>query len=202
MNKSILSIICSLFLLNMSSVCAGDGLTKTELRAAAFFPMGDRFRDVYGTVGVSLQAEVARRLQCYPCIELWGNVEWICMDGHPLGQCGSTDVDILNISLGVNSIGAICNDNIFVYAGIGPNVGVVFLENKMRCCTTGCSQPSITEHTTKVGVGGIIKIGGQYSFNQTFYLSLFADYLYMPVHFDSWQDVGGFKLGGGLGARF
>lgn len=207
----ILFCIASLLLISLTAsviateladpVDTGGNLNKSEPRAAAFFPMGKKFRDIYGDVGTSLQLEQTRTWKNHRYLELWGNVEWIFMGGHGKRSCGSTEIDILNISLGLKSIGKVYRDFIFLYAGIGPNLGIVFIENKMECCIN-CEDSTSKHHSTKVAIGGIAKTGAQFLFTPHFYLDLFTDYLYMPVHFKSTQDVGGFKVGGGLGARF
>jgi len=176
----------------------GGHLNKSEFRAAAFFPMGSKFRKIYGDVGLSLQAEQARTWKNHRNLEIWGNVEWIFMDGSPRRSCGSTDIDILNISLGFKAIGKVFRDILFLYAGIGPDVGIVFLENKMRC-----HKDRLREHECKIGIGGILKSGGQIYFTSNFYFDVFADYLYLPIHANGGHvDIGGFKVGGGLGIKY
>jgi hypothetical protein len=176
-------------------------LNKTELRSAAFFPAAGRFKKIYGDVGLSVQAEAARTSKRRPNVEIWENVEWIFMDGNPIRSCGSTHIDILNVSLGLKAIGKVFRDSLFLYAGIGPDVGFVFIENEMRCCKD-CHKSKIKEHKFRAGIGGILKTGAQVYFTRHFYLDLFADYLYLPIQFGRDVNVGGAKVGGGLGARF
>jgi hypothetical protein len=173
-------------------------LNKIELRSAGFYPASDRFKKIYGNVGLSLQAEAARTLRDYQYLEIWENLEWIFMHGkgHP-HSCGKTSIDILNISFGLKTIGAWISNRFYFYAGIGPDIGIVFVENE-----THCLGKKIKDHDSYVGIGVIGKTGMQVFMSPTLYLSAFADYLYLPVHMDNTIDVGGLKVGGGLGARF
>jgi hypothetical protein len=182
-----------------------NSLHKVELRAAAFVPMSSRFSEIYGNVGPSIQLEATKKWQNYRNLELWGNVDWIFMDGNPQRSCGKTNVNIINLSVGLKAIGNVYHDFIFLYAGIGPDLGIVWLDNTMYCCTTNyCPVPNneIKEHPCRFGVGGSIKTGSQIYFTDNFYLDVFADYLYLPVSFHHTVDAGGFKFGAGFGGRF
>ena len=114
---------------------------------------------------------------------------------------GSTKIDILNLSAGLKFIGYFYKGDFLLNAGIGPDVGFVFIENKLRCCTD-FNKPRYREHKFKATIGGIVKTSAQYFITQNFYFDLFADYLYLPVHFGHTENCGGFKLGAALGGRF
>jgi len=201
MIKKFTGFICLILIFKVFSIeDRGENLNKSSLRAAAFIPSNSKFQQIYGNVGTSLQAEEARTWRDHRNLEVWGNAEWIFMDGKPRQRCGTTDINILNISFGFKAIGNVYRDSIFLYAGIGPDIGIVFIENKMNCCS-GCGI-KYKENVCKAGIGGIIKTGCQVLFTSYLYLDLFVDYLYLPVHFNSVIDVGGCKAGGGLGARF
>ncbi len=174
-------------------------LNSAETRAAAFYPSGKTFREIYGDVGLSVQVEVARTLKNHNNVGIWGNVEWIFMDGKSRGRCGSSSVDMFDFSFGVKGIGYFFEDDLLLYAGIGPEVGLVYIENKIRCCSS-CHKTK--QHRSKVAVGGILKTGANVRVGSIFYLSLFGDYSYLPVHFSHTHNMGGGRVGGGLGARF
>ena len=184
----------------------GGTLDQMGLRAAVFMPMGSRFKEIYGKIGPSLQLEVAKKQKNHRNWETWGNIEWIFMDGKPRQACGTTDINIVNLAIGLKAVAKIFHDSVFIYAGIGPDLGIVLLENTMNCCTNFCSSNrSINESKEdlcKVRVGGMIKTGSQINFAHYYYLDLFADYLYLPVSYHHTVDVGGFKFGAGLGGRF
>jgi hypothetical protein len=122
------------------------------------------------------------------------------MRGDLYESCGSSNIDILNISIGMKTIGKVYRDFVFLYAGIGPNVGIVFINNKLNCCAD-CGD-TVSDNNCKAGIGVIAKTGSQIFFTPHFYLDLFVDYLYLHVHFNRTANIGGFKVGGGIGAKF
>ena len=173
-----------------------DHLNTLEPRAAAFFPSWGKFRKIYGDVGLSLQLEAARTLKNHHWLEIWENLEWIFMDGTT-GHC-HTKIDIVDLSVGLKFVKRAFREKLFLYLGAGIDAGGVFIENDLRCGQSKTSH----DHKFKWGFGGVAKSGGQIYFGPHAYLSLFADYLYLPIHFHHDHNVGGFKVGGGLGARF
>jgi hypothetical protein len=172
-------------------------LNKTELRAAAFYPASHRFRSIYGHRGLSLQAEGARGLKKHPNLEIWENFEWIFMHGKVHPDCGRSGIDMINISAGLKGIGPVWANWLYLYLGLGANLGIIYLENKIHCASE-----RFTTHKSYLALGGVLKSGAQVYLTPTIYLSAFADYLYLPVSMHQTVDVGGFKVGGGLGARF
>ena len=65
------------------------------------------------------------------------------MDSKTRASCGSTDIDIFNVTFGVKGIGHFFDDTLFMYAGIGPDLGLVFVENKKKCCRSCGTKKSI-----------------------------------------------------------
>ena len=165
---------------------------QVEFRTAAYLPTSQRFRDVYGDAGVSYQAEVRKSFCC--CFEGWGNFEYFSKHAQVRNCCGNTDIELSNFSGGVNYVVPFC-ECFRGYVGIGPSVARVKLHNR-SCCF--CE-----ERITKVPVGGAFKSGIRYYMAGCGFLEVFADYLYLPVHYpEQHVNVGGFKLGGGVGLRF
>ena len=204
MNK-ILSLICVLCGLSQLRAAEGDvstryGLNKTEGRAAAFVPASDTFREIYGDLLLSLQIEQARVWETHPNLEVWGNLEWIFANGNGTPSCGTTRLDILNVSIGAKAIGAVYRDWIYLYVGLGPDLGITWIQNSVDCCRS-CHE-SQSSSNCKVGIGGIAKSGCQVFLSPHFYLDFFADYLYLPMHFQNTQDIGGVKAGVGLSGRY
>lgn len=204
--KKILSIFCLFFTV---SQCIGaekeppdlatkSGLNKTEVRAAAFVPASQRLRKVYGGVLPSLQIEQARGFKGLPNLEVWGNFEWIFSTGEQ--SCGKSHLNMLNISLGVKGIGSVYRDWIYVYGGVGPNLGITFIRNQAECCTN-CDERQIS-HNSNLGVGGVVKSGCQIFVTPHFFFDIFADYLYLPMKFHNTRDIGGLKAGLGLCGRY
>ncbi len=187
------------------TVNPGDPVFKAELRGGAFIPMSTKFRKIYGAVGPSIQFEMAA---CgIPCryLEIWGNIEWNFMNKKQFPSiCGTTNIDIINLSVGLKGIGNIYHDFVFLYAGIGPSLGIVLLENMSSSTILNYDfgDYKLKENLCNIGVGMFIKTGSQFYFTRNFYLDLFVDYLFLPISYAQSQDVGGFKIGAGLGGKF
>jgi hypothetical protein len=197
MNK-LLVFIC--FLSGFVPLKGEEDLNKTELRGAAFIPSGHTFRDVYGNVLPSIQIEQARTFHNLTNLEVWGNLEWIFSNVKSSFSCGKSTINMLNISTGLKGIGPVYQDIIYLYAGIGPDLGITWIQNWMECCAD-CYDHQ-TSHSCNVGVGGIAKSGCQIFCTPSFYLDFFADYLYLPMHFHDTKNIGGLKVGLGLSARY
>lgn len=163
-----------------------------ELRTAAFFPASDRFRDVYEDVGACYEIEVRKDFCC--CYEIWGNLDYYTKHAHIKDCCGNTQIDLLNIGSGINYVIPFCAC-FQAYMGIGINLALIDLTNK--------SCMSHRERSNRVAIGGLLKSGICYHFTQRWFLDIFMDYLYQPVHYHQRHaQVGGLKIGGGLGIRF
>lgn len=195
------------FLLILLSACSLQAETTIEVRAAAFFPSTHLFRSLYGNVNPSYSIEGATSLnfggcdsECDPCnsggLLAFANFDWFNKNGH--SKCGhdSTRVRIGNFSTGLKYAYAF-NRCVEAYLGIGPSVSKIWIHNSYECSSS---------HRNKERwvVGGVVKLGVNYDFNECMYVDLFVDYLYQPVHFNQHHhvDIGGFKTGIGLGARF
>ena len=176
-------------------------MNKTEVREAAFIPLSQKFRKIYGDVLLSLQLEQTRWFKGLPYLELWGNFEWIFANGEASHSCGKSNIDILNISMGLKGIGSVYRDWVYLYAGIGPNLGITFIQNQMNCCED-CNQSRRYVHNCNLGIGGIAKTGCQVFFTPHYYLDFFVDYLYLPMEFQNTRDIGGFKAGLGISGRY
>lgn len=57
------------------------------------------------------------------------------------------------------------------------------------------------ETLSKWVAGGVLKSGMYVWINQCAFVDLFVDYLYQPVHFETHVDIGGVKVGAGLGVE-
>ena len=160
-----------------------------EIRTSAFVPFSKRFSDVYGDVGASVGIEATGKIcGCYN--------GWIDLDFFPKskrqGHCCKSQIDIYNASFGINYFIPI-SCGIQAYIGIGPSISRIHIKNHSYCCKS--------ERISRVVVGGIIKTGVYFDLCDPFYLNIFADYLYQPIHFHHTVDLGGIKAGIGLGIR-
>lgn len=187
MNKIITFIIVLFSFLPIQSV---ENPNSLKIRSAVFIPQSKLFRKIYHTVGPCIELEYAYRFRNH--VELWGNFDWFWHHGKSVGLCSSTKIKIPNFSFGIKSPFTFKNCH-EIYLGIGPSFAGIFLSNN-SCC--GC------EKISKEAIGVIIKSGYYYNFNKRIFLDLFADYLYQSVHFQRKVNVGGLKMGAGLGIRF
>jgi len=176
------------------------GLNKSEVRAAAFVPTSQTLREVYGDVLPSIQIEQAKIFKGVPNLELWGNLEWIFSHGEGEHSCGSSHIDILNISLGAKGIGPVYQNWIFLYGGIGPDLAFTWIKNQSSCCID-CDERQ-GSFNRNIGIGGIVKSGCQIFFARHFFLDFFLDYLYLPMHYHTTRDIGGLKAGIGISGQY
>lgn len=162
--------------------------TSLEFRSAAFFHSSKLFREVYGNVGVCYELEASTGL-C-ECLEGWINFDWFSKHNE-IGRCASR-ASIANISFGIYFPYRFC-DRLIAYIGVGPSFSEIWLKNSAPCCV---------ERVSKLAFGGILKSGIYYFINRCFFIDLFVDYLYQPVHFETSVNIGGFKTGAGIGIQF
>ncbi len=180
----ILSLICGICQLE-----AFDGAANVEVRAAAFFPASSRCREVYGNVSPDFQIQAAASY-C-GCYEVWTNVDCFYHYRRQNSCCNSSET-VINGSVGLNYVIPFCGC-MDAYAGIGAAFGHIILKNE-TCCRD--------ERVSKYAFGGVLKSGMRYYFDNCVFVDLFFDYIYQPVHFHKTIDVGGPKLGLGLGTSF
>jgi len=79
------------------------------------------------------------------------------------------------------------------YLGFGPSFTRMNLWN--RTCID-------KQRRSRVISGVIVKSGLTYSLSSPVYLNLFVDYLYQPVNFHHTVDLGGVKIGLGIGVKY
>lgn len=190
MGKKLLNLFLALLFLCGTPLFA-MGETTLELRGAAFFHSSDRFKAIYGRVGPSVQVEAATPV--YRCFDGFANIDWSAQSGRSKGFHNKTHVSIVNLSFGLKYPYQIC-ENLTAYVGIGPSISRIVLDNHYNNHDRRC--------VYKIAVGGIIKTGIYYSINCDWFLDVFVDYLYQPVHYHTHIDMGGFKTGAGIGYKF
>lgn len=191
MKKSIklklLSLLSSCVLLNTSTLCASDDFWL-ELRSGAFFHTGNRFKEVFGTTAPFFGVELSKGF----CNQYrgWVDVDYSYNDKDQ--DCCTTHFKVLNTSFGLNYVFCLgCNWDF--YLGIGPSFSWVKLTND-SCCEKA--------KYSKCAFGGVVKSGFYYEFCDCYFVDIFADYLYQPVKIDRTIEIGGVKLGIGIGAKF
>lgn len=184
MNKCILKIlfVCVLFI---STLHANMAL---EFRTGAFLPSDHRFRDIYGDAKVCYEVEASTDL-CGD-IDMWTNFNFFTADGH-VRNCGSSRIHIYSIAVGPK-MDFCLTECVNLYAGIGLSVASTKIKNH------SCNKESVT----KASWGGVLKSGFNIALYECVFLDLFADYVYQPVSYHRRTNVGGFRLGAGIGAKF
>lgn len=198
MNKFTFLKICFLFMLFSccslmahQECCPERCFTTTlELRSDAFFHSFKRFRHIYGDVSASYQVEGS--IQCDQNMALWTNFDWFSKHGRSIGFRDPTRVDIANISFGIK-IPYCITRNIIAYVGIGPSLSRIWVNNRLF--------RHRHEEVSKPALGGIIKGGVNYFITEHIFFDVFVDYLYQPVYFEKFVNIGGVKIGGGIGIK-
>lgn len=161
-----------------------------KIRAAAFIPTSKLFREIYKTAGACTELEYAYRFRDH--LEIWGNFDWFSRHGKSVGLNNPTKINIANFSFGfkfpynVNSVHEL-------YLGVGSSIAGIWINNKSCCCC---------EKVSKAAGAIIFKSGYYYYFSEQAFIDLFADYLYQPAHFQRHIDIGGLRLGIGIGVMF
>lgn len=163
-----------------------------ELRGGYFYPTSKLFREIYKSGGPEGEIEISKNLRDEWMG--WGNVNYFQKDGRSLGLRDKTAIHMIPISLGVKYQFLFCN--VFSpYLGAGLTYTIINVKNDSEY---------VKKHVTKGGIGFVIKSGIYIDLSESFLLDLFADYYYQEIHFykNHNTDVGGFKVGMGLGYRF
>lgn len=162
---------------------------SAEFRAAAFIHSSKKFKALYGDVGPCYAIELGVPVYCP--FDAWVNVDWFHRNKRH--DCISkSSVNIFNASFGIKYVYTTCN-NLNLYLGIGPSFGGICLKNK---------SDAYRESSSKFIAGAVLKSGIDYTFFNGVFLDAFVDYLYQPVRFHKRVDIGGAKIGLGIGYQF
>lgn len=184
------SAICVAALLFSTQPLLGEMDTiHVDGRVSAFYPQSSLFREIYGNWQVDYELEIGKIfLKNY---EAWIHTDWVSTSGHStLGD--KTSFHDLNVSLGgkyIFNVSKIAK----VYLGLGINGAFVHVHN---------DSDFVERNVNKQWVGGVAKSGIYIEPVEHFFIDIFADYLYQQIHFSKWQQIGGLKLGGGIGFCF
>lgn len=151
-----------LLLLNRFPLVAEIQDINVEVRSGAFFHSPKRFREIYGSVGVSYQLEATTHL-CN-CWDGWANFDWFSDHGKPKDCDAKTRVSIASISFGVKYPYQFC-ERYIAYIGIGPSISRIWLKNR-----SGCEH----ERISKLAIGGVLKSGIYYFITCNIFLTSFS----------------------------
>lgn len=187
MKKAVVLLFIVIGLLQSNPIHADIAV---EVRSGAFFPASDRFRKIYDHTIPFFEIEASTPITCN--LDGWANFDWISKNGKSIGFKDHTRVEIANVSLGVKYPYCIC-ECLLGYFGGGISFGRIWLHNRGVC---------ENRRPTRFAVGAVAKVGINYYFCNNLFLDVFADYLYQPVDFHHRTDIGGLKVGAGIGAAF
>jgi hypothetical protein len=168
-----------------------DYCSSIKIRGGVFLPQASLFRGIYGRALPLIEIEAATLLREH--LELWGNIDWTGKRGHSIGLCSPTKVNIVNFSFGLN-VPFSWTDCFGLYLGLGPSFGGTRLCNRLL--------NGATERVSKGAVGVVLKSGARWDVGERAFIDLFVDYLYQKVNFPTHVNVGGVKIGLGLGVAF
>lgn len=169
--------------------------TKIAVRSATLFHSSRRFRHIYGNVNSCVEIEgsmlMPQSTSPWGPYELWANLDWFSKE-KKVDHCCHTRVRILNLSIGAQYAYAF-SKKYDVYLGIGGRLGNINLHNK-SCC--------ISEKVSNFAVGLVFKSGARAYLSESIFANYFIDYACQPVKYHNWVDIGGLKIGLGLGTHF
>lgn len=180
-------ILIPLLLTVLTTISAYEG--TLAVRGASFFPLEHRFQQVYGNATWDVQVEAGMALNSG--WEVFTNIDYMAIDRNK-NSCCKTYAEVVQGSFGLKRSFRLSDQNDF-YLGVGPSFGHISLDNH-SCCGK--------EVKSKYATGVVVKSGVRHFFYNGFFLDLFVDYLYQPVHFHKRVDIGGIKTGAGLGLAF
>lgn len=161
-----------------------------EIKLAKFNPSDSLFCQIYGHSQTSYEVEFGHQLT--PQYELWLNAGLVSKEGktHFLGD--STHCYSYNISGGGKYL-LPYNSNTFFYVGLGASVAHLHLHN---------NSDYVRRSVYKNSLGVVFKSGMYWLHLEPLVVDLFVDYLYQPIHFEQTRQLGGLKMGVGLGVQF
>ncbi len=160
-----------------------------ELRGSYFYPTSTLFQDIYRDGGFEGEIEVLRTFTTHWIG--WGNINYFRRDGYSKGIQDKTTIHMVPLSLGVKYQFP-CYNSLSPYLGAGITYTFVNIKN---------DSPFVRRNVSKSGVGFVLKSGTYLTLTENFFLDLFVDYYYQKMQFykTSKTDLGGFKIGIGLG---
>jgi len=169
--------------------------TKVAVRSAAFFHNSERFRHLFGNVGACFEVQASKPLPICAFAgtpyELWTNFDWFSKEKKQ-SHSSQMRARIANASIGVNSVYSGCEKYDF-YLGIGASVSRIFINKSSRYRS---------EKISKLAVGGVLKSGFRSYFYEPYFADLFVDYVFQSAKYHQQIDIGGLKMGLGLGIIF
>lgn len=167
---------------------------ELKFRAAYFYPIEGLFREIYTRNLCEYQLELSKDI--VGPTTAWVNVGWFTKSGRSIGLNDKTRISLVPVSFGFNYKFCL-TDCMNVYLGAGVSYVNVRIHD---------DSDFVHRHTNKGSWGGVIKTGIQYFFTQSLFGDVFADYQYNKLNVSGFNrhdaQVGGYKIGAGIGVRF
>ncbi len=169
-----------------------------EGQAGYFFPTSKKFRDIYGNGNVFGGGELT--VQLYRPIYLWGSSHYYHDSGKSIGLRDSTKVTLVPVGVGLKYMYPINFMDLYLGAGVLPSY--VKFKDKSNY---------VIPESKKWTVGGIVKVGVLFNFQNNFFIDLFTNYSILKAKFNdtnnnavarSRSNLDTWNIGLGLGYRF
>lgn len=179
---------------------------SAEFRIGAFIPTNNKIRKAYSSAWADYQIQIGKRF-CNDW-QIFAEFSGSEKNGHWCKEFAGTvtryksKLHMYPISLGLKYFYNIC-ENFDVYVG----AGAVYTFFRLKQ-----SSPYQYHRISKGQYGGVIKTGAVYTFCNSWFIDIFADYIfqrlrYTPITEDPFSSrrtlkFNGFKIGGGIGYNF
>lgn len=154
---------------------------------ASFLPQASRFQEIYGHSIPIYGAELD--FQWHPSWELWTTFEGYSKSSHPCADDVYSSVTNFTFGIGPN-FHLRPSSKFDVIVGLGPIFGAIHLDNKSWC---------EEEKTTAFVIGGVVRLNIRCWIHPRAFFKVFSDYSYQHSFLENNINVGGTKLGGGIG---
>ena len=186
MNKRFLPYAVLLLLLTTFSPCL-EAATTLQVRAAALFHPSQKFRHAFHAINPDYQIQGTFALN--PLFEFWAEVDYWSQSKHH--QSKKSKIEFPNGNVGILFATSLCF-SLEPYIGAGFSYGRALVHREGRD----------DEDESKSSYGAILKIGARYWLFRMAFLDFFTDYTYQNIHLKKHMQVGGIKIGLGVGVGF
>jgi hypothetical protein len=172
-------------------LAARENNVTAKFRTGYFLLTSDLMQKEFRHGGADFEGEFSARF--YEDLNFWVNFNIFRRDGKTLGYCNPASLHVYPLSAGF--IYAIAPDSpVFPYVGIGGSFSFIKIEGE---------NPTL-KHYLDEGVWGVVgKSGLAIALSEHYFIDLFADYYYTrPCHTKTASQVGGIRVGVGIGCNF
>lgn len=175
---------------------------QVEVRGAGVYSSSSRYREIYSDWSPEVQFEIAKSV--WKHLYAWFNAAYLWDEGHSQPFHDKTQIRLVPLTFGLKYIFPVTCD-FSVYLGGGAAYSFLRIHDH---------SPYVRKHTSREAWGGVVKSGIQYEFCESFFLDVFADYLFQ--HFSPPNDddsdyryietrsanLSGLRIGAGVGMKF